>query len=369
MRSSLLGKAPVLLLAACPFAAAEDILWPVNTAYTFQFALYSGTAMITGASPSASVYRVDDQSSGNHWWSGTAWQSSYTTVLLTEQTGNVGVEGEYAYTLGSSAVGTTVNTFRFSCKYVGTVTVYNKKVLNTYLPAVGTDGRAMVSANTHMSGQTVAGVTNGVTLAADQPVNVTKVGGVSQTGADLGGFAGKFTFSGSGPFYPEVDLRTWLGTAPLALSFQLVQTSGGGLTLDQAAELDEVFAGLGTTQVTVNSPVSLNAAIDITQGDDYPAGTLPVTVINWPRPSIVGGSASFTLYSGSTLVVVIGPVNCTFTNGTTGSDVTFSIPLTHAQTTSLTGRSYRYSIVARTSGGNQWTPVDAPVNVHPRVQN
>lgn len=58
---------------------------------------YDGSALVTGLTPALSIQRESD----DKWWDGDSWETAYSTVTMTELTGNDGLEGKYEYDLGT----------------------------------------------------------------------------------------------------------------------------------------------------------------------------------------------------------------------------------------------------------------------------
>lgn len=273
---------------------------PVNQAFKFRFSLWNGSAMVTGATVALSIQRLSD----SKYWTGSAWQVSYTTVSgnMTELTGNISLEGKYSYTLSQAAISTTPDAFEFSSKYTSGNDIYNRETLYTYLPTL-----------------------SDISAIKEQ--------------------TDRMQFSGGDP--------------PLILS----ALDGSGLTSDESDMLASIYGKLGATTVSVQSQVAANGTMTLVKGDDYySTSALTLTRTAWPGESIVGGTVAFSLmtkavYDAGTGAAALSGVACTFTNGATGSTIVVTVPLTAAQTAALTPSpaqnplNYVYQIRATTAGG------------------
>ena len=368
-------------LLALASSARGSVTSPTNTAFTFDISLFDGAAMVTGATVTGSIQRDSD----GQYWTGSAWSASYSTVNLTERTGNVSLEGRYYYTLSSTAISTTPNTFRFSSKYSsGGTLIYNRETLTTYA-YTGSDGRVLVSADAHSSALTISTVSTVDEVTGNIGGNVE------------GDVLGKIIGSGSGVF-SGLGVQSDLTSAVLAKFATtdtgesspasgsvaaLAQGSGG----DPSSIADAVWAEalstytssgtagyslrlahakLNAVNVTIQSPVASDGTLEIVQGDDYAGDSALSISRTWTGANLTGGTAVFSVmpyasYIAGTGSATLANVSCTFTGGTSGSTVVTTIPLTAAQTAALTPSpaedplNYVYQIVFTTTGGKKHT--------------
>ncbi len=372
----------ILALLLCSPALAE-VPWPVSTAFTWEIPLWDGSQKVTGASVTASIGKdtdadgVDDQ-----WWTGSAW-GAYTALSMTEETGNAHLAGKYKYVLSSGAVGSASNVFiHFSSTYTSSgTTIWNLETLRTTLPT--TSAGVAVANLTQIDGQATNG--NNATLNLKQ-LNVQNNAGTAIVANSTGGEGKGIALYGNGG---SVGLEIIAGTGALAgmsitggsltnsdgILLEPVGSgipinpaiSGGGLTTDESDMLTSIFGKLGSTTITVQSQVASNGTLTLVQGDDYyGTSSLTLTRTAWPGESIVGGTVAFSMmtravYDAGTGAAALTGVSCTFTNGTTGSTIVVTIPLTAVQTAALTPSpaqnplNYVYQVIATTSGGKLHT--------------
>lgn len=295
-----------LLTCSSAFAAVNA---PPDASWTYEITLWDGSAVLTGKTVTLSVQRDSD----SNYWTGAAWQASYTTVSgnMTERSGNISLEGKYYYTLSRTAVGTSPNTFRFSSKYTnGSDNIYNRETLQTMLPTVETNGAVSYVANV--------------------------------TGDVIG------------------DL---LGDIP--------NLSTGGLSTDEHSWLQYTYGRLGSTSITVTQFATTDGTINVTQGSDYPSGLIALSR-TWPGEDLTGATCTVSVisksgYDSGTGTVAINASSCTFTGGTTGSTLTVNVPLTHTQTAALSVSRYQYEVKITTGGGNVYRPFSGTMNVLRKV--
>jgi len=90
--------------------------------------LFDGEAAVTGATVNVSIERVSD----GKFWTGSAFQVDYTTVSMTERTGNVHEEGEYVYDFSPPSTD-GIEEYDWSVKYTDDPTlIYVKGRVVTY---------------------------------------------------------------------------------------------------------------------------------------------------------------------------------------------------------------------------------------------
>lgn len=104
--------------------------------------LFDGEAAVTGATVNVSVERVSD----GKFWTGSAFQTDYIAIEMTERTGNVHKEGEYVYDFSPPSTD-GIEEYNWSIKYEDDPTlIYVKGRVVTYKSYSITLGAIVMSA-------------------------------------------------------------------------------------------------------------------------------------------------------------------------------------------------------------------------------
>ncbi|MDP9175618.1 MAG: hypothetical protein M3O30_17380 [Planctomycetota bacterium] len=170
---------------------------------------------------------------------------------------------------------------------------------------------------------------------------------------------------------PNVNLVSWLGTAPLALASQLVQAQTANYLGPTAGQIAASVQSLGGITFTSVSPLAQNGSLTIVHGDDYynvdnRAISFNATAGAWPN--LTGAAVALDLRvapsntgSGATSEAISGVVSASGVG--VGQSVYFEISSAITGALAVWSNGYTYAVIATLSDGHVATLATGSVTV------